>query len=175
MRLPHSDTLTLASNPAPTLAPTILQTLPHVDPDLDVPLIPARVGYHPRVTRPDLPEDTLAVTNPWDRRQSPNNSVDQSWELSTGPSLPTNLGLARVAGSVPGTAVPQDPSNANHVIFQSYYHLQRPALLLAHGQVWCGFRVRVKVRVRVRVGKQRSSLRVATRVLTIDRGFSQQA
>ena len=46
-------------------------------------------------------------------------------------------GRIRVAGSVPGTAVPQDPNNTNHVIFQSFYHLQRPALLLAQGQVWC--------------------------------------
>ena len=51
----------------------------------------------------------------------------------------TDLTSACGAGSVPGNAVPQDPSNKNHVIFQSFYHLQRPALLLAQGQVWCGF------------------------------------
>ena len=52
--------------------------------------------------------------------------------------MSTDLIVARIAGSVPGTAVPQDPANPGHVIFQSYYHLQRPALLLALGQVWCG-------------------------------------
>ncbi len=51
---------------------------------------------------------------------------------------PSHFRLVRAAGSVPGTATPQDPNNANHVIFQSYYHAQRPALLLAQGQVWCG-------------------------------------
>ena len=48
----------------------------------------------------------------------------------------TALGLPALTGSMPGTAVPQDPDNTEHVIFQSFYHLQRPALLLAQGQVW---------------------------------------
>ena len=34
--------------------------------------------------------------------------------------------------------MPQDPNRPGYVIFQSYYHMQRPALLLAKGQVWCG-------------------------------------
>lgn len=65
-----------------------------------------------------------------------------------------SLPRARAAGSVPGSAAPQDPNRPGYVMFQSYFHLQRPALLLAKGQVWCarwtsqGLRPHIRVRVR---------------------------